>query len=148
MLTGLICLVAGSVLGGSARYFVSGIVARHIGETFPWGTMAVNVTGAFIIGVFGALASDSASLMASPDPWLFAVTGGARWALAIPAAFIPPRSCAFRKTSRLSSRSSTARTISEDNINRFLPALDSMMSSGLITLEKVQVLQYGEKAAS
>lgn len=37
---------------------------------------------------------------------------------------------------------------SEDNINRFLPALDSMMSSGLITLEKVQVLQYGEKPAS
>src|SRR5882757_5063752 len=33
---------------------------------------------------------------------------------------------------------------SEDNINRFLPILDGMMSSGLITLEKVQVLQYGE----
>jgi PII-like signaling protein len=35
---------------------------------------------------------------------------------------------------------------SEDNINRFLPLLDGMMDSGLITLEKVQVLQYGEKA--
>jgi PII-like signaling protein len=35
----------------------------------------------------------------------------------------------------------------EDNINAFLPILDGMMSSGLITLEKVQVLQYGEKAA-
>ena len=35
---------------------------------------------------------------------------------------------------------------SEDNINRFLPALDQMMTtSGLITLEKVQVLQFGEK---
>jgi PII-like signaling protein len=35
---------------------------------------------------------------------------------------------------------------SEDKINRFLPALDRMMTtSGLITLEKVQVLQYGEK---
>src|SRR3981189_635461 len=34
----------------------------------------------------------------------------------------------------------------EDNINRFLPTLDEMMTtSGLITLEKVQVLQYGEK---
>jgi PII-like signaling protein len=33
---------------------------------------------------------------------------------------------------------------SEDNINRFLPALDQMMTtSGLITLEKVQVLLYG-----
>jgi PII-like signaling protein len=35
---------------------------------------------------------------------------------------------------------------SEDKINAFLPILDGMMSSGLITLEKVQVLQYGEKA--
>lgn len=35
---------------------------------------------------------------------------------------------------------------SEENINGFLPVLDSMMSSGLITLEKVQVLQYGEKS--
>ena len=34
---------------------------------------------------------------------------------------------------------------SEDKINAFLPVLDGMMSSGLITLEKVQVLQYGAK---
>ncbi|WP_026606138.1 DUF190 domain-containing protein [Methylocapsa acidiphila] len=32
---------------------------------------------------------------------------------------------------------------SEEKINAFLPALDAMMGSGLITLEKVQVLQYG-----
>jgi PII-like signaling protein len=37
---------------------------------------------------------------------------------------------------------------SEEKINGFLPTLDQMMSSGLITLEKVQVLQYGTKAAS
>jgi PII-like signaling protein len=36
----------------------------------------------------------------------------------------------------------------EDKINAFLPSLDAMMSSGLITLEKVQVLQYGTKATS
>src|SRR5206468_7375417 len=36
---------------------------------------------------------------------------------------------------------------SEEKINAFLPILDGMMSSGLITLEKVQVLQYGERAA-
>lgn len=36
---------------------------------------------------------------------------------------------------------------SEENINRFLPMLDGMMTSGLVTLEKVQVLQYGAKAA-
>jgi PII-like signaling protein len=35
---------------------------------------------------------------------------------------------------------------SEDKINSFLPTVDAMMTSGLITLEKVQVLQYGAKA--
>jgi PII-like signaling protein len=32
---------------------------------------------------------------------------------------------------------------SEEKINAFLPVLDAMMVSGLVTLEKVQVLQYG-----
>ncbi len=32
----------------------------------------------------------------------------------------------------------------EDKIKAFLPTLDGMMSSGLVTLEKVQVLLYGE----
>jgi PII-like signaling protein len=31
----------------------------------------------------------------------------------------------------------------QEKINAFLPVLDGMMSSGLITIEKVQVLQYG-----
>jgi hypothetical protein len=34
---------------------------------------------------------------------------------------------------------------SEEKINGFLPTLNEMMTSGLITLEKVQVLQYGAK---
>jgi uncharacterized protein len=34
----------------------------------------------------------------------------------------------------------------QDKIDGFLPILDAMMSSGLITIEKVQVLQYGEPA--
>jgi uncharacterized protein len=37
---------------------------------------------------------------------------------------------------------------SDDKINAFLPTLDGMMTSGLITLEKVQVLQYGTNPAS
>jgi PII-like signaling protein len=36
----------------------------------------------------------------------------------------------------------------EEKINAFLPMLDGIMTSGLVTLEKVQVLQYGAKAAS
>jgi PII-like signaling protein len=33
---------------------------------------------------------------------------------------------------------------SEDKINTFLPVLDGIMGSGLVTLEKVKVLQYGK----
>ncbi len=32
---------------------------------------------------------------------------------------------------------------SQEKIDAFLPTLDGMMSSGLVTIEKVQVLQYG-----
>jgi PII-like signaling protein len=37
---------------------------------------------------------------------------------------------------------------SEEQINAFLPVLDAMMGSGLVTMEKVQVLQYGAKQQS
>ena len=37
---------------------------------------------------------------------------------------------------------------SEEKITKFLPTLDGIMTSGLITLEKVQVLQYGTTAVS
>lgn len=75
MLSGVIAILVGSMLGGCARYFVSGAVARRLGETFPWGTMTINVTGAFLIGIFGALATHPGSMFAAPNPWLFAVTG-------------------------------------------------------------------------
>ena len=75
MLSGVIFIIIGSVLGGCARYFLSGAIARRLGETFPWGTMIVNITGAFVIGIFGALATHPGSIFASPGPWLFAVTG-------------------------------------------------------------------------
>ena len=37
---------------------------------------------------------------------------------------------------------------SQDKVDAFLPELDKMMSSGLVTLEKAQVLQYGQPAFS
>lgn len=45
----------GSIIGGMGRFFVSGVVANLTGGTFPWNTMIVNITGSFVIGIFGAL---------------------------------------------------------------------------------------------
>jgi fluoride exporter len=74
-MSGLVSVILGSALGGMTRYFISGFVARRVGEIFPWGTLIINVSGAFAIGIFGALAEDATSIFALPDPWLFAVTG-------------------------------------------------------------------------
>lgn len=67
-------VAAGSAFGGVVRFFVSGLVARAFGETFPWGTMVVNVSGAFGIGVLAALARRQ-GLIALPEAWPLAVTG-------------------------------------------------------------------------
>ena len=48
-------IAVGSGLGGIVRYWCSGIAARTIGETFPWGTLIVNVIGSFIIGFFATV---------------------------------------------------------------------------------------------
>jgi CrcB protein len=43
-------IALGGALGSIARFWCSGTVAGLIGETFPWGTLLVNVVGSFIIG--------------------------------------------------------------------------------------------------
>ena len=61
-----IWIAIGSALGGMARYWCSGFAARLIGETFPWGTIIVNVVGSFIIGFFATVTG--------PDGRIFAGT--------------------------------------------------------------------------
>ena len=51
---GMLWVAFGSALGGMARYALSGFVASRIGEIFPWGTLAVNVSGCAVIGLFAA----------------------------------------------------------------------------------------------
>jgi fluoride exporter len=46
----------GGALGSVARFWVNGLVSEKFGATFPWGTLAINVTGSFVIGIIGALA--------------------------------------------------------------------------------------------
>ena len=50
-----VLVLTGGFLGGVARFWLSGFVGRRIGETFPWGTFVVNVSGAFLIGICAGL---------------------------------------------------------------------------------------------
>lgn len=72
LILGLAWVATGSALGGAARFLVSGLVARAIGETFPWGTMTVNVTGSLALGALAARV-DSGGL--EPALWQLAAVG-------------------------------------------------------------------------
>ena len=73
-INGVMWVALGSVLGGTARFWLSGFVARRVGETFPWGTMVVNVSGAFLLGILAASAA-SDGIFATVKPWQFAAIG-------------------------------------------------------------------------
>ena len=48
-------IFVGGGLGSLARWGFSGWIAHTIGETFPWGTLLVNISGSFVIGLFATL---------------------------------------------------------------------------------------------
>ena len=45
-----ILIALAGLTGTLLRYWLSGYVARQYGETFPWGTMAVNLIGCLVSG--------------------------------------------------------------------------------------------------
>jgi fluoride exporter len=57
--------VAGS-LGALARYGLDGFVSRRLPTAFPWGTFAVNITGAFVLGFLMTLMTEQLTTA----PWL------------------------------------------------------------------------------
>ncbi len=59
-------------LGALARYLLGRFVAERIGSSFPVGTLLINVTGAFVIGVLFAL---SARKLLSPALYVILATG-------------------------------------------------------------------------
>jgi fluoride exporter len=75
----VLAVALGSALGGVARYGVSGLVARSLGETFPWGTLIVNVLGSFLIGFVATLTGPDGRVLVSPVTrqfWMPGIFGG------------------------------------------------------------------------
>ncbi|MFT3808374.1 MAG: fluoride efflux transporter CrcB [Micropepsaceae bacterium] len=68
-----LAVAAGGALGAVARYAMAGAVQRVAGGAFPWGTLAVNILGALLMGV---VVEGSARLWNIPaDLRLFLTTG-------------------------------------------------------------------------
>lgn len=68
-------IAAGGALGSVARFAMSGYVAQHFGETFPWGTLVVNVLGSFVIGFFATFTSSEGRAFVGPAGRQFFMTG-------------------------------------------------------------------------
>ncbi len=70
-----IYVAIGGAIGTVGRYWLSGVAARLIGETFPWGTLLINVTGSFIIGFFATLTGPDGRVYAASTTRQFVMTG-------------------------------------------------------------------------
>lgn len=68
-------IALGSAIGGMARYWCSGLVAQRVGEVFPWGTLAVNVIGSFLIGILGAMSEADGRWYIDPGARQFLMIG-------------------------------------------------------------------------
>ena len=136
----------GGALGSVGRFWLSGAIAQKFGETFPAGTLLVNISGSFIIGFFAALTGPDGRIWSSPSFrqfFMIGVLGGAT-VLRGPMGFGKSSRMHTAKILRLSMDLPIVIEIvdSEEKINAFLPALEEMMSGGMVTLERVQVIEY------
>jgi CrcB protein len=46
----LLLVMAGGALGAAGRFWIGGALLRRIGDGWPWGTLAANLSGAFLAG--------------------------------------------------------------------------------------------------
>ena len=65
----------GGALGSVGRFWFNGIISTRFGETFPWGTMLVNVSGSFVIGFFAASTGTEGRWLVSPSFRTFFMIG-------------------------------------------------------------------------
>lgn len=64
----------GGALGTILRFWLNGLVSQYF-DTFPLGTLIINVTGSFAIAFFGTLTATDGRWLVSPNARIFFMTG-------------------------------------------------------------------------
>ncbi len=72
---GTLAVALGGATGSVLRYGATVLAARIWGVAFPWGTVAVNVLGSFVIGWFATATMPGAAAPASHEMRLLVLTG-------------------------------------------------------------------------
>jgi len=70
-----LAVMTGGAAGSLLRYLISAGIAARWGDTFPWGTLFVNVAGSFGVGIFSGLTSGDGILLVSPTLRIFVMVG-------------------------------------------------------------------------
>ena len=65
----------GGAIGSVTRFGLDGLITARWGETFPWGTLTINITGSFLIGVFAAYADPDGRVLIAPGIRQFLMIG-------------------------------------------------------------------------
>ncbi|EPY03420.1 fluoride efflux transporter CrcB [Magnetospirillum fulvum] len=65
----------GSAIGGTLRYWLSGLIADATGGTFPWGTLVINIVGSFAIGLFATLTGPDGRWFVPAEGRIFFMAG-------------------------------------------------------------------------
>lgn len=73
-MTKILLVMIGGSLGALSRYGAGLLAVKLFGARFPWGTLIVNLSGCFLIGLSFALAERGFGLM-NPQARLFFITG-------------------------------------------------------------------------
>ena len=69
----ILLISLGAIAGANLRYLLSRLTARYISQSFPYGTLLINVTGSFLLGFF--LVWTSERVLADPK-WRMLVAIG------------------------------------------------------------------------
>jgi fluoride exporter len=69
----VLLVAAGGALGSALRYVVALVALAWLGPGFPWGTLAVNLVGSFLIGLVQQAATEA--LVIGEETRLFLTTG-------------------------------------------------------------------------
>ena len=72
-MTRIIYLIIGGITGTLARYYLAGFIYDKLGNTFPYGTIIINLTGCFAIGFFSVLIDEKFFL--GPESKILLLTG-------------------------------------------------------------------------
>ncbi len=68
-------ITVGGAIGSFARGYLTVVLLRLTGAGFPWGTVAINTAGSFVIGLFAALTAADGRFGQPLDVRAFVITG-------------------------------------------------------------------------